>query len=330
MKTLYRMALLAGLAVTTAVPAHAEIKVVASIKPVHSLVSSIMQGVGEPGLIIDGAGSPHGYSMKPSQAQMLEKAGVVFWIGHELETFLERPVETIGANAKSVELIDTAGLEILAFREGGAFSTHHEDHDDDHGHDADHDDYDHDADHDDHDQHEHGHAHHGTDPHIWLDPKNAKILASRIAAVLSELDPANGDRYAANEAALQSQIDALIGEVDQQLAPVRNRGFVVFHDAYHYFEHRFDLEATGSITINPEVMPGAERLSEIREKISSLGVTCVFAEPQFPSSHIDVVTEGTQTNVGILDPLGSSLENGPDLYPNLIRAMAVSIRECLN
>jgi len=293
--------------------AHAEPKVVASIKPVHSLVSAVMEGVGKPDLIVTGAGSPHDYALKPSQAALLEKASLIFWIGHEFEAFLEKPVATIGEKAQSIELIDTPGLRKLAQREGGAFEEHDE---------SNHNGEDHAAKHDDH--------HEEFDLHFWLDPENAKILTTRIANTLVAADPENASRYEANAKATRAKLDVLSNETSAMLAPVQGKGFIVFHDAYQYFETRFNLPAAGSITVNPEVMPGAERVREIRDKLNKSKALCVFSEPQFTPKTIAVVTEGTDAKHGVLDPLGATLEDGPDLYFNLIRNLAKSMRDCLS
>lgn len=328
--------------------AKADVNVVASIKPVHSLVAAVMQGVGEPGLIVKGAGSPHTYSLRPSEAAMLQDADVIFWVGRDLEPFLEKPLESIPANAKTVELLDAHGLVKLGFREGGAFDDH--DHGDEHAHgDHDHDhevkaeaDHDHDHDHDakadaDHD-HDHaetadgghdGHDHGEFDPHIWLDPINAKAMVHEIEEALVAADPDNGAAYEANAEAVTAKLNALIGEVEDELAGLSGKGFIVFHDAYHYFEERFGLEAAGSITVSPEVMPGAERIGEMREKVKEAGVTCVFSEPQFEPKLVATITEGTQVRSGVLDPLGANIDNGPDHYFTLMRNMAASFKMCL-
>lgn len=338
--------LLAG----TAFAANADVKVAASIKPVHSLVAAVMEGIGEPDLIVDGAGSPHTYALKPSQARMLEKANVVFWIGHELEAFLEKPVETLAANAKSVELINSHDLIKLEFREGGAFETHdhvdepgHDDHDSgkeaEAGHDHDHEekeanhDHEHKAEeaaktgHDDggHD----GHLHGTFDAHVWLDPINAKAMVHEIEEALVDADPENASKYKTNAQAVMAKLDELTTEVTSALEPVRDERFVVFHDAYQYFEKRFGLSASGSVTISPEVMPGAERVSKIRAKVQELGAGCVFSEPQFEPKLIETVIEGTNAKAGIIDPLGAELKDGPELYFELIRGMATSVKTCL-
>ena len=342
------LALSTSLLLATAGIAAAAPNVVVSIKPLHSLVAAVMEGVGEPSLIVAGAGSPHSYALKPSQAADLEQADLIFWMGHELETFLERPIETIGAGATSVSLIDAPGLELLPFREGGAFEKH------DHGHEgheaaeageghehahaeeaagAEHD-HAHEAAAEEPHDHAHeageaGHEHGEFDPHVWLDPQNAKALAGAIENALAAADPDNAARYAANAAALDQRLDALTEKGQAELEPVKGRGFIVFHDGYHYFEHRFGLEASGSITINPETPPGAERVAEIQARVRELGATCVFAEPQFEPRIISVVTEGTDARTGRLDPLGADIADGPELYFQLIETMAASMRDCL-
>ena len=312
---------------TSATMAQADVNVVTSIKPVHSLVSAVMKGVGEPSLLVEGAGSPHTYALKPSQARKLQDADLVFWMSHDLEAFLEKSIEGIAANAKSVPLMDSHGLIKLEFREGGAFDSHgHEDEGhDDHGKD-DHDEHKHDDHgHDDHDDHGHGEA----DPHVWLDPVNAKAMVHEIEEALAEADPAHAATYEANAEALMAKLDGLVDEIDAELEPVKGRGYVVFHDAYQYFENRFGVSAVGSSTVSPEVLPGAERVSELQEKVRDLGATCVFSEPQFKPKLVATVTENTNAGTGVLDPLGASIEDGPELYFTLIRTMAKSLKDCL-
>lgn len=284
--------------------AWAGIKAVASIKPVHSLVSAVMEGVGEADLIVEGGGSPHAYSLRPSQALKIEKADVIFWIGPQLETFLEKPIETIGAGSRIVSLADSPGLVRLKTREGGTFEREN-------GAAAD------------------SHASKEFDPHLWLDPENAKALVGEIRKVLAEADPANARRYDENARAETARLDALTSEVETVLAPVRNRHFIVFHDAYQYFEHRFGLAASGSITVSPEIPPGAVRIGEIQAKIRELGAICVFAEPEFEPKLVSTVIEGGNARSGVLDPLGAGLKAGPEMYFELVRNLANSARDCL-
>jgi len=319
-------ALAATMIMASTTLAKAEVKVVASIKPVHSLVAAVMQGVGTPDLIVTGAGSPHSYALKPSQARQLQNADLVFWIGHDLEAFLEKSITGIATNATSVPLKESPGLTKLTFREDGAFDSHgHDDHDNHEGHD--------DHGHDDHaeEKHDdHGHDEDEFNPHVWLDPLNAGAMVHEIADRLSQADPANAAAYAANAEEITGKLDSLIAEIDAELQPVKDRGYVVFHDAYHYFETRFGVSAVGSITVSPEVMPGAERVRQLQEKVRSLDATCVFSEPQFEPKLVATVTENTKAGTGVLDPLGATITAGPELYFALIRNLADSMRDCLS
>lgn len=307
-----------------ALPAAALDGVVASIKPVHSLVAAVMEGVGTPALIVRGAGSEHVHSLRPSDAEALEKASVVFRVGEGMETFLNGPLKTLAAGARVVSLEDAPGLEKLAFREGGPFEAHaHGD-----GHDRDDGDA-HESEGHGHD-HDHDHDRDAHDLHIWLDPLNARAMVAEIARVLAEADPGNAMRYLANAQAYSARIDALAAEIGALVEPVRRRPAVVFHDAYQYFEKRFGVNVVGSITVSPEVMPGAQRLSEIRDKVRELDAACVFSEPQFEPRLVAVVIEGTDARTGVLDPLGAEIPDGPDLYLTLMRNLAGSLAACLS
>jgi len=319
--------------------------VVVSIKPLHSLVSAVMQGVGEPKLIVQGAGSEHVYSLKPSDAESIEHAKVIFWAGPSMETFLDKPIDTLGEGAKVVALGESEGLTRLKFREGGPFEAHDHGHEGegieghDHAHGHDHDDgdkkeaeagHDHAAEAGEGAHEHHGHGHGEYDLHFWLDPQNGKVLVTNIAKVLSESDPAHAAQYEQNAKAYAEKLDALTQDIATELQPVKDKPFVVFHDAYQYFENRFDVKAAGSITVSPEKAPGAARIQQIHDKIKSLKVACVFSEPQFEPKLVNTVIDGTDAKTGVLDPLGAELKDGPDLYPQLIRNLADSLKACLS
>ncbi len=340
-------------------------KVVASIPPVHSLVAGVMEGVGEPTLLVPGGGSPHAYNLRPSQARSLSDADVIFWVAPTLEGFLVKPLKALPRGARVVELSELPGLTLLPARVGGAWDDHghdhhgeHDDHDehghqeaahDDHGHDEHaHDDHAHDDHghekhaHDDHDDHaddkhahdDHGHddhAEHGAhgDPHIWLDPRNGKLIVQAAVDALSERDPANAARYRENGAEMAARLDALDAELAAALEPVRGLPYVVFHDAYQYFEVRYGMSAVGSITLSPERAPGAKRLQEIREKILSTRAACVFSEPQFEPSLVETVVSGTGAKTAELDPLGARLQAGPAAYDRLLRNLSKALITCL-
>lgn len=288
------------------------LSVVTSIKPIHSLVSAVMDGIGTPSLIVEGAGSPHTYALKPSQAKALQDADLVFWVGPAIESFLEKPIKEVASSARIVTLSDAHGLIKIEFREGGNFDSH-----DDH---AKHDDHDDHAKHDDHGQ---------FDMHMWLDPKNAKTIVNAIEEALIKADPHNIKAYQGNAVSVKRHLDKLITEVDAELGPVKGKPYVVFHDAYQYFENRFGMTSVGSITVSPEVLPGAKRVKALREKIKSLNATCVFSEPQFEPKLIATVIENTSAGAGVLDPLGASINVGPEMYFTLIRNMSKSLKKCL-
>lgn len=294
-------------------------RVVATIKPIHSLVAAVMGDLGKPELIVRGGASPHTYSLRPSDAGALEEADLVFWTGHGMELFLEEALGSLAGEATVVALADSPGIELLPIREGGAFEPHeHEGQEhDDHGHD----------DHGDDDD-EHAHAA-SMDMHFWLDPLNAVHMVEAISAALSVADSENATTYAANAAAEAARLEALTAEIDALLAPVRERPFIVFHDAYQYFERRFGLTIAGSITVTPDTMPGAARINEIRSRLTGTSSACVFAEPQFEPAIVATIVEGTGARTGTLDPEGSALAEGPELYAELIGALAASLAGCL-
>jgi zinc transport system substrate-binding protein len=316
-------------------PANAELKVVTSIKPIHSLASYLMDGIGKPELIVDGYASPHGFSMKPSHAKMLQNADLIFWVGEDLEGFLEKPLKSIAKKAEKIELIEIKGLNVLKFRERNIFDEHddHDDHDDHGKKEDDHDDHDHDEhakkeehdDHDDHDGHE-GHAHGEYDPHIWLDPMNAKVILNEMVEHLIENDPTNEAKYKSNLDKALKEIDKLTIEVMTDLN--NSVSSIVFHDAYQYFEKRFNVNILGAFTVNTDVMPGAEQLAEIREIIEHDKVACIFSEPQFNRDIINAVAKDMKIKTGVLDPLGATLDSGKDLYFKLIRNMSASFKGC--
>jgi zinc transport system substrate-binding protein len=324
-------------------PIRAEIKVVTTIKPLHSLVANVMDGVGEPSLIIEGSTSPHSFTLKPSHAKLLEEADLIFWIGEGIETFMERPLESIVKNAEVVEFMEVESIEKLKFREESIFGEHddHDDHDDhdEEGHD-DHDDHDeeghddhdeeghddHDEDgHDDHEGHE-GHNHGEFDAHIWLDPSNAKEMVHEIAHELGDLDPANKDKYEANAKTTILALDQLINDVSKDIN--KEAKFVVFHDAYQYFEERFGLRAAGALTLNTDVLPGAKQIDEIQDVIKDKGIKCIFSEPQFNPKIISTIAKDTNIKTGVFDPLGANINSDKDLYFKLISKLGEELKDC--
>ncbi|WP_109311168.1 zinc ABC transporter substrate-binding protein [Ruegeria sp. AU67] len=325
--------------------------VAVDIAPVHSLVARVMEGVGAPNLIVQAGASPHEYNLRPSEAAALQKADLVFWMGEDLTPWMEGAVENLANGATVTPLLEADGTVLLNFRKDALFEAHdhgdedhaeEEDHDDhgheDHADDKDHDNHDHeehaadeDHDHGDHAEHDdhHDHAHGDHDPHAWLSPKNADIWLNVIAAQLSTADPDNAGAYFANAAAAREEMAALAAEVSATLEPVRGSNFIVFHDAYQYFENAFDFPASGAISLSDASDPSPARISEIQGRIREEGINCVLSEPQFNPGIVATVLDGTEANTGVIDPLGSDIEPGAKLYPQMIRNIAKTLAECL-
>jgi len=291
-------------------------QVVVSIKPLHSLVSGVMQGVGKPELLVKSGGSPHGYVLRPSEAKVLSKAQLVVWVGHELESFLEKPLATLGHKARKLELSEELEAFLLPLRAGGSWEAHS------HHHAAEHD--------DNHDAAAHHENEHGKfDQHLWLDPAMAKRIVTLTAESLVEIDPARRDRYQANAKQMIERLDRMDLRLKKQLAAVKDTPYIVFHAAYQYFESAYGLNAVGSITIDPGRQTGAKRIKEIHDKISSLKARCVFSEPQFQSRLVATVIEGTEARTGILDPLGADIPEGVDAYFQLLTRLGDNLYEGL-
>jgi len=314
--------LLGGLLFLPLVALATQPQIVTSIKPVHSLVAGVMQGVGEPLLLVSGGASPHDYSLKPSEARAIDQAQVVFWIGPDLESFLIRPLDNVKDKVRVVALLDAPGMTVLPLREGGTWEPH--------GHEHGHDEHSHETP-EDGDDHEHEHVHQADhDPHVWLDPVNAIAMVRRIMTVLGEVDVAHRADYQRNGAALIERLDRLNQRLTTELAPIRQQPYLVFHDAYQYFERRYDLDAIGSVTMSAERRPGAKRVADIQARIRDLQARCVFSEPQFQPALVETIIAGSAARRGVLDPLGAELPPGPDAYFQLLQGLATSLRACLS
>jgi len=312
--------------------------VVADIAPVHSLVSMVMDGVGEPKLLVPQNMTPHHYSMRPSEAKALQEADLVVYVGHDMSPWLEPLFETVAASADTLDLSEVDGVLQLAYREGPVFDDHegHDDHDDHEGHDHEEEGHD---DHDDHEGHDHeeeghdDHAHHdhdGNDPHMWLDPANALLWLDAIASELAHVDPENAAHYVANAKTAKAEISHEIHHIEDHLKSVQGKGFLVFHDAYQYFENRFGISATGSISLGDASKPSPKRLQQLKHHFEEEGIHCVLSEPQYSSKLIDSVFGGFKPHIGVVDPIGVDLELGSGLYLKLLENVALGISECVN
>lgn len=308
-------------------------RVVVSIPPLHSIVARVMLDVGEPDLLLSGGASPHAFSLKPSQARLLQDADMVVYTGPGLERFLEHTLENTGSGVRVIEAMELAGVTVFDRREGGVWEVEdHHDHAKEHDdHAKEHDGHDHAKDHDDHKKtgaHA-GHDHGSTDSHIWLDPHNAEVIALQVAEELSKLDQERADIYRRNARAFATEIEALEASLESILKPAIGMKYVVFHDAYRYFEDHFGLTPVGAVTLDPESTPGAAQVLEIADLIKARGAVCLFAEPQFEPRLVRRLAEGNEIRVGVLDPLGADLTPGPGLYPALMTGLAKAFASCL-
>ncbi len=301
MPSIFFRLILLLLLLPTAVEA-ASPRVVASIPPVHSLVAGVMEGIATPILLIRGNATVHAYRLRPSQVRALNRAQVVFRIGRNLESFLDRPLAAVEGKVHVVNLMEWPGIQLLPARSGGLWQ-----------------------------QSDHRHQNHGyRDPHIWLDPRNVEVMVNAIATTLTEIDPEHAVRYQTNATRLRSALHHLDQKLAATLAPIRRTPYLVFHDAYQYFENRYGLHAVGAVSATPERAPGARRLREVKRLIRQQKIRCLFREPQFTPGWLGVLRENTSLRIGILDPLGAELEPGPNLYFTLMRRLAASLTDCLS
>jgi len=282
-------------------------RVIADIAPVHSLVSQVMQGIGEPRLLIPQNASPHHYAMRPSEAKALQEAGLVIYVGQDLTPWLEPLLASVAASADALDLSKVDDAVLLSYREGPVFDKHR---------------------HQAADNHE-GHDHNGFDSHMWLDPVNAQLWLDAIASELGRIDIQNADRYSVNAQSGKKRIVHAMHYIEDHLSMAHNQGFLVYHDALQYFEKRFGIAATGSIAVSDAASPSSRRLRTLKELVEEKGIACVLSEPQFSSDLIDNVFGGHKLRVGVVDPVGLNLKLGPSLYPDLLENIALGIAQCV-
>ena len=249
---------------------------------------------------------------------MLEEADIVFWIGEDLEAFMEKPLDSLAGNATKISFMELSSIEKLKFREENIFDDH-----DDHGHD------DHDGHEDEHEGHDdHGHHHGEFDAHIWLDPSNAIEMVLEISHELSEIDPDNAAKYEQNANKAIASLNNLINEISSNIP--KDASYIVFHDAYQYFENRFGVSSAGALTLNPDVLPGAKQIDAIQDLIQDENIKCIFSEPQYNPKIIETLAADMKISTGIMDPLGAFIDQGPEMYQNLILDIANSLKDCGN
>jgi zinc transport system substrate-binding protein len=319
--------------------------VISTIQPINSLVSAIIGNTGKSITIIPSEQSPHDFKLKPSDVKVLQNGNIIFYVSNHLESSITKVLKNLPKNIKLINLMEESGVNHLAIRDNDAWERHdhhgHDDHDvhDKHGkkHD-DHDDHDkhgkkHD-DHDDHDKHEKKHDDHDDhekedDVHVWLSPDNAIKIVQKVNKVLSLYFPENSKIYNDNTTKFIDKIRNLKMELVKELSPIKNKPYIVFHDAYQYFEKTFELNAVGSVALEGDIASSPKQISIIKDKIVKSKASCVFQEPQFDSKLVKIVVEGTDAKIGTLDPLGVNISENKDFYLQLLTNMTKSLKECL-
>jgi zinc transport system substrate-binding protein len=321
-------------------PALADVpRVMTDIAPIHSLTAQVMGELGTPDLLLPPGADPHDFALRPSDAEALDNADLVIWVGEALTPWLEDPLETLAPDATKIALLETDGWNVLEFRDLemiGAKGDDHDhdhdhgdhDHDHDHGEEHAHDDHDHDHGHDDH-GHDHDHDHGAFDPHAWADPAVAKVWVASIAEALSVIDPENAATYAANAAAASARLDTLDTELAAKLAPLAQVNYILPHDGYQYFEARYGLTASGAHATSNAETPGPAQVAALREMMADQNIACVFSDTSIPERWAAIVVEGTAANTAPLDVVGLGLEAGPDLYAAMIMRLGDSFTACL-
>lgn len=309
---------------TLASQAQAAPNVVVDIAPLHGLVSEVMAGVAAPALLLPPGSNAHSYAMRPSDAQTLSEAEVVIWVGEGLTPWLAEPVQTLAANASYLALLDTDGWTLRAsdMKHDG-----HEEHDD-HGDHDDHEDHEDDA----HDHDEHGddaHDHGDVDPHAWLDPKVASVWVGHIAQTLSDVDPENATTYAANAQAMQGVLADLDAAIGAQMDGLGDRPLIWSHAAYGYFQDAYGLTAVGAISETDAAPAGPQHIAALRKLVVEGAAVCVFSDPEVSTRWNDVLGEGTDVKVGLIDPIGADIPTGLGQYQAMMTALSLNIADCL-
>ena len=284
------------------------LEVLTTIKPLGFIAAAITDGVSEPRVLLPTGASPHDFALRPSDIRSINEADLVVWVGPELEGFMAKPL------AKHPHVLTLTRVEGMPLFDYSKQAGHEEPADEEHeGHD--------------HDGHE-GHHHEGVDPHIWLGPTQALVIARAMSETLSARDPGNAERYRANLLAFQAKVDAKDKVIAGQMKAVNQKGYFVFHEAYGYWERHYGMSSKGHFTVSPERRPGAKTLVEIRKALEEKQASCIYAEPQFSPAVIESVARNTGAKVLLLDEVGEQVPLGPDGYPQFMQQLADAFAQC--
>ena len=309
-----RFALLVLLSLCSAPSLAAEVRLLTSIKPLQLIAAAVQDGLGEPEALLPPGASPHHYALRPSDVRRVREADLLYWIGPDLEGFLPRVLA--GRSGPSLAVQTLPGLSLRHFGD------EHEEHEEHEAHDEQ-------APAREADEHDHAHRPGTLDAHLWLLPANARVIAARMAADLSALDPANGSRYQANLQAFEARLVAVDLRLRQRLAGIAGKPYFVFHEAYDYFEAAYGLAHAGVFSVAAEVQPGARHVAAMRTRLQQAGPTCVFSEPPLRPRLADTLSAGLPVTLAELDAMGGTLAVDARAYEQLLENLAGELAGCL-
>ncbi len=288
---------------STITAAEASVRVLTSIKPLQLIAAAVQDGIAVPEVLLPPGASPHNYALRPSDVRRVQEADLLYWIGPNMETFLPRVLS--GRSKASVPVESLPGMHLRHFT---ASTEHHDD---------------------DEDEHDHDHRPGSVDAHLWLSSVNARVIAAKMAADLSQADPANAARYESNVKAFDARLDALDAQIKQRVAGISGKQYFVFHEAFDYFEEAYGLKHAGVFAVSSEVQPGAQHVAAMRARLTEFGKTCVFSEPPLRPRLADTLSAGLPVKLAELDGLGGYTPATARGYEQLLSKLADDLAGCL-
>jgi zinc transport system substrate-binding protein len=288
---------------STVTAAEASVRVLTSIKPLQLIAAAVQDGIAVPEVLLPPGASPHNYALRPSDVRRVQEADLLYWIGPDMETFLPRVLS--GRSKASVPVESLPGMHLRHFT---ASAEHHDD---------------------DEDEHDHDHRPGSVDAHLWLSSVNARVIAAKMAADLSQADPANAARYESNAKAFDARLDALDAKIKQRVAGISGKQYFVFHEAFDYFEEAYGLKHAGVFAVSSEVQPGAQHVAAMRARLTEFGKTCVFSEPPLRPRLADTLSAGLPVKLAELDGLGGYTPATAEGYEQLLSKLADDLAGCL-
>jgi len=283
--------------------AHADVRVLTSIKPLQLIAAAVQDGVGTPEVLLPPGASPHNYALRPSDVRRVREVDLLYWIGPDMESFLPRVLA--GRSLPSVSVQSLPGMHLRHF---AADSQSHDN---------------------DPDEHDHDHRPGSLDAHLWLSSFNARVIAAKMATDLSAADPANAERYVSNVKAFDGRLDALDTKLKARVSGVAGKPFFVFHEAFDYFEDAYGLKHAGVFSVSAEVQPGAQHVAAMRARLAEMGKTCVFSEPPLRPRLAETLTAGLPAKLAELDALGGYTPATADGYEHLLSKLGGDLAGCL-